>query len=150
MNRRGFTLVELIVVLTILAVTTGLAIPAFRRWVEEDNLTVATRRIEALFRMARDSAIRSGSAVTLVLDSATAHAWLIPSAGNGSEIETAQTDGDAVDLPQSVTLRLSKTRALFRFAAGGAVFGDSLWLTTPYESRLITLDPWTGDVIGQP
>lgn len=149
MNRRGFTLVELIVVLTILAVTTGLAIPAFRRWVEEDDLTVATRRIEALFRMARDSAIRSGSTVTLVLDSATAHAWLIPSAGDGSEVEPIQ-GGDAVDLPQSVTLRLSKTRARFRFTAGGAVFGDSLWLTTPYESRVITLDPWTGDVIEQP
>jgi len=150
MNHRGFTLIELIVVLAILALTTGLAIPAFRRWAEDDDLTVATRRVEALFRMARDSAMRSGSAVTLVLDSATARVWLIPSADNAPGIEEANENGETLELPASIALQLSKTRARFRFAGGGAVFGDSLWLATSYEKRLITMDPWTGDVIQQP
>jgi len=151
-RRGGFTLIELIVVLAVLAVTTGLAVPAFRKWVEEDDITTATRQIESLFRIARDSAIRSGVAMTVAIDSATSRVWLIPAVDDS--VATMQNDtaalGEVLALPQTVSLQLSKLRAHFRFAAGGAVFGDSLWIETPYERRLITLNPWTGDVIEQP
>lgn len=153
----GFTIVEMVVVLVVLGVITGLAVPAYRRWVVEDDLTVATRQVEALFRLVRDSAIRSGLPVTVTLDSVTGRVWILPPGDQNREapapnLEPAQQkilsqEGSLLELPASVSLQLSQQRARFRFRPSGAVFADTVWLLTPFETRLITLNPWSGDVV---
>ena len=157
-NRSGFTIIELIVVMVILAVMTSLAVPAFRSWVDEDDLTVATRRIDTLFRLARDSAVRSGTPMTVWIDSASARVWLVPvildsaatappvTRAGRSEV-TALGAGEDIGFPASIHLQLSRARASFRFAPSGAVFADTLVLATAAASRRITLNPWTGDVV---
>jgi prepilin-type N-terminal cleavage/methylation domain-containing protein len=155
----GFTLLEIMVVFVIVALATSLAVPAWRRWFEEDDMTLATRRIEALFRLARDSAIRSGSPVTVVIDSISGTVWLdapkptaiadsayapAPSMSSASGLP-AET-GTSLELPGSVKLELAQARARFEFAPSGAAFADSLVLRTPLAARLITVHPWTGDV----
>ena len=62
-------------------------------------------------------------------------------------VGTTLVPGEPLELPASVKLELSKARARFRFAASGAVFADSLTLHSAAESKLITLNPWTGDVV---
>jgi len=155
-TRTGFTLVELTVVLIILAVMGGLAVPAFQRWIEEDDLTVAIRRVEALFKIARDSAVNSGAPVTVWIDSATSNVWLLSAKPGSAAVDTvrqrrageiALTPGEPMPLPEAVHMELTKARARFRFAPSGAVFADSLVLRTMTDSLLITLHPWTGDVI---
>jgi len=155
-NRGGFTLVELTVVLIILAVMGALAVPAFQRLVEEDDTTVAIRRVEALFKIARDSAVNSGAPVTVWIDSATSNVWLIGAKTDTAAVDTVRqrhageirlTPGEPMPLPEAVHIELTKTRARFRFAPSGAVFADSLVLRTMTDSLLITLNPWTGDVI---
>ena len=155
----GFSLVEMIVVMGILALAAAVAAPAFRDWVREDDLTVAKRRVEALFRLARDSAIRGGTPVTVVIDSVTSLVWLdAPRLGIEDSVDggkhssdppgpAAVAGGASLELPGTVRLELSAARARFTFAPGGAAFADSLVLRTPLAKRLVTLDPWTGDVV---
>jgi len=75
-NAKGFTLVEMLVVFVIIAAAGAIAVPAFRALYEEDDLDVATKRVELLMRLARDSALRSGRTVTVVVDSVSGLVWL--------------------------------------------------------------------------
>jgi prepilin-type N-terminal cleavage/methylation domain-containing protein len=156
-NPSGFTLVELIVVMIILAVMITLAIPAFRSWVDEDDMTVATRRVEALFRLARDSAVRSGTPVAVLIDSVSSRVWLVSMAmDSASAVAVPNPDktgqnpaasGEELGLPEQVQLQLTRARASFRFAPSGAVFADTLVLMAQNTARIITLNPWTGDLV---
>jgi prepilin-type N-terminal cleavage/methylation domain-containing protein len=155
-NQTGFTLVEVSVVLILLALMGALAVPALRRWVQEDELTEATRRFELLFQLARDSAIATGKPITVWLDSASSSVWL-----TGATVDSVQAGrmpvrhagqlavlpGEPLELPSTVHIELTRARAQFRFSPSGAVFADSLILRTPMVARLITLHPWTGDVV---
>jgi prepilin-type N-terminal cleavage/methylation domain-containing protein len=157
--RPGFTLLEIMAVLLILAFASALAVPAFRKFVEEDDMTKATRRIEALFRVARDSAVRSGWPVTVVIDSAYAQPGSATMRANRSvtmgsgRLRTglAAADhvvqGEDLDLPETVTLGVTRARARFEFAPSGASFPDTLFLRWSTGERMITVHRWTGDIL---
>jgi prepilin-type N-terminal cleavage/methylation domain-containing protein len=54
MNRRGFSLVELIIVIALIAITAAIAVPGFRNYSINTNLRSAVRDMEAdLFRQNR-------------------------------------------------------------------------------------------------
>ena len=72
----GFTLIEVIVTLVVLSVVAALTIPAFLRDPVVADMDDGQGRLEALFRIARDSAVRSAVPVTVAFDSATGYAWL--------------------------------------------------------------------------
>jgi prepilin-type N-terminal cleavage/methylation domain-containing protein len=173
-SRTGFTLVEMLVTLIILTIAAAVAAPAFRTLYEEDPLTKAEHRLEALFRIARDSAIRGGQPVTVVIDSLSGLVWLDapPFAGaadstheaaleeraagigghrapgiSGSRLREAAEGGTSLDLPGGVRLELLRARARFLFAPTGSAFPDTVWLRNSVVTRGVTLDPWTGDAI---
>ena len=163
-TRRGFTLIEVVVVLLILAVAMAVAVPAFVQPARPDDLTDATGRIDALFRFARDSAARSGLTVVVAIDSATGGAWVYPereqddvaSDGTSSRLPIRapgalqrqaalrEAASESLELPPSVRLELSGARARFVFRPAGATYGDSLVLRHGSALRVITVDPWTG------
>jgi Tfp pilus assembly protein FimT len=161
-------------VLLILAFASALAVPAFRKFVEEDDMTKATRRIEALFRVARDSAVRSGWPVTVVIDSVSSKVWLdvaqpvsLDSAYAEPGVHAANrsvtmgssrlrsgvaaadhvVEGEDLGLPESVSLEVTRARARFEFAPSGASFPDTLLLSWTMGQRMITVHRWTGDIL---
>jgi prepilin-type N-terminal cleavage/methylation domain-containing protein len=166
-SRGGFTLLELVAVMIIISITTVIAVPAFRSLIVEDDITTATHRIEALFKVARDSALRGGLPVTVVIDSVSGSVWLdspVPpplddtlsveqrrrnarTIGKYTSLTSADSTGESLELPRGVSLELTRARATFVFAPSGATFADSLVLRTPLTTRLLTVDRWTGDVI---
>lgn len=147
---RGFTLLEIVVTLFILAAIAATAVPAFLRDPELSDLDRATERVEALLYLARDSALASASPVALVVDSVSGLVWLTTSeSGGGSEALLTEA-GTSLDLPMGIRMETSSARARFLFQASGAAFPDTLALYGSTESRMVTVDPWTGHAIVLP
>jgi len=173
-KRAGITLLELIMALTIIALAVGVAVPAFLGLGRRDELTRATQRVQALFRLARDSAISSGLPVTVVIDSVSELVWIdtpkriqlgsqvgseVPASLfedttnaldlallGGEEVLDALVPGEPLGLPQGVRMELPRARARFTFEPTGAALADTLLLTGPFGTRAVTIDAWTGDV----
>ena len=168
-RRAGFTVIEIVVVLLIISIAAALAAPAFRSFFEEDDLTAATHRFETLFAFARDSAIHGGRPVTVLVDSVSGRVWLDTPAADidpdtmpavepgrafgsqamrpGTQRMDGVDEGEPLDLPASIRIELTKARARFTFAPSGAAYADSLVLSSTLGTRLLTLNPWTGDVV---
>jgi prepilin-type N-terminal cleavage/methylation domain-containing protein len=173
-KQSGFTLIELVTALFILSLAVAVAVPAYRSLGEVDDLTQATRRVETLFRLARDSAIRSGLPVTVVIDSIDGLVWIDtrePLGLGSAEVREALAypdyapepsmlsaqvrglnddkllePGSPIGLPGTVRLELPRARARFTFEPTGAALADTLILAGPLATRVITVNPWTGDV----
>lgn len=62
---RGFTLVELLVTVSVLAVLLAVAVPSFQSTIASSQLTGRTNELVSALNMARSEAIRRGTRVTL-------------------------------------------------------------------------------------
>lgn len=62
-NSGGFTLVELMVVLAVLAVLLGVAVPSFQNIINRNRLTAVTNEIVAAIQLARVEAVRRNGRV---------------------------------------------------------------------------------------
>jgi prepilin-type N-terminal cleavage/methylation domain-containing protein len=79
-NRPAFTLLELALVLTILAIIAGTALPAFGRGVDAVSVGAARAELVSAFAVARVTAIRAGGA-SIIIDTATGRVWVETLAG---------------------------------------------------------------------
>jgi type II secretory pathway pseudopilin PulG len=143
----GFTLIEIVVTLFILATVVATTIPAFLSDRERSDLDFATERIEALLYLARDSALHSASPVALVLDSVSGLVWLTTSESGGGSEALLTDSGASLDLPMGIRLETTSARARFLFQPSGAAFPDTLTLRGSTESRSVTVNPWTGHAV---
>jgi type II secretion system protein H len=146
-ERAGFTLIEIVVTLFILAAIAATALPAFLRDRELSDLDQATERIEALLYLARDSALFSASPVALVLDSVSGLVWLTTAESGGGSEALLSGSGSSLDLPLGIRMEMTSARARFLFQPSGAAFPDTLTLHGSTESRSVTVNPWTGHAI---
>lgn len=79
MNRRGFTLIELILVIALAGVILVLAVPSTRDVITGDNLKRASRQLVAMERKLRVDAVRDQINYVLCIDMPNSAYWVITS-----------------------------------------------------------------------
>ena len=137
MRARGFTLLELVLVLAIVALATLLGAGAIGRGMEGLRLRSAANGVAAQLRFTRAQALATGEPQRFTIDPA-AHAWNAPKGRHGDlpprvaiaftgarEAQPAEGVGAVVFFPDGAA-----TGGRVRLAQGGAAWQvDVAWLT---------------------
>ena len=140
--RGGFTLVEMIVVLIVVAVIAGLTAPAMMRITGTPADDSDAAPLTALLRAARRQAIENGSVVTVILDPRAARYRADTSSPRGA----GMLSEGVLAFDPGVTLESDSLRVHFRFRPDGSVFGDTLTVRGRWTTSRLSVDPWTGAV----
>ena len=103
---RGFTLVELLTVVTVLVVLTLIAVPSFNRLNADQRVKMAAMDLFTSLLRARGEAIKQNTDVSLSPAGTWAAGWVV--AVNGTNIDTHAATGNlAISDPGVVTYRSS-------------------------------------------
>ena len=85
LNRRGYTLLELIVVIVLLGLIFGLTVPKFRQALLSDSLDATSIRMIGLVQNLREQAIRGQEPYTLHIDIRSNKIWSFASSASEEE-----------------------------------------------------------------
>ncbi len=83
----GFTLVELLITLTIAAIVTAVAAPSFARLIRDTRLTTSANNLVSVLNLARSESAKRGANVLVQADSGTtawAGGWTVYVDANGN------------------------------------------------------------------
>ncbi|VFQ45119.1 GspH/FimT family pseudopilin [Desulfoluna butyratoxydans] len=132
-NNKGFTLLELMVVVGLITVLAGLAAPEVKQWAASQRLSASVRSIHSAFQLARLEAIKVGGDVVVAFSEGTG-----PS---GTYAAFVDEDGDRVQdtgerVIASGSLSNQVTIGSARFDLGGTGTLDKL--QTHFDSRGLT------------
>ena len=135
---RGFTLLELIVTLFVLALAAALAVPAVGRSTETLQARADVARFAALLRHAREQAITSRRALAVVIDPAERRVAIVAGTDEVRETRT---------LPARLTVEANPPPALtVRFEPHGTSSGGEFRIASGVVAYRVTIDPVTGRV----
>lgn len=135
---RGFTLLEVMVVLTILALTLTLVVPALSRGMSP-SLSDVARELSIGIRQARTAALSAQQTAVFRVDPER-HVYI-------------EHSGESRNIPEDIAIRaqvassevLAK-KAAFRFFADGSSTGGTLLLTQGDQTLAVEVDWLTGKV----
>lgn len=135
----GFTLLEMLVVLGILALAGALAMPLVNRPVGDATLIATAKKLANEMRLARASAIRDNAERTLTIDLARRRFWV-----DGVTGASPIAPGIAVDLVTLQKEQLSARQGRLRFFVDGSATGGNVVLRAGRRTVSIELDWMTG------
>ncbi len=138
---RGFTLMELIVVLAILGLMLILVPPFITRGTPGTELKAASRNVAALMREARQQAIAQNREVAVAVDVDRRYLAIEPGSAH-RELAASIT----LNLVAAESELVEEAVGRIRFYADGTSTGGSLRLSNPAGVREIDVDWLTGRV----
>jgi prepilin-type N-terminal cleavage/methylation domain-containing protein len=139
-DRRGFTLLELIVTLAVLALAVGVAVPTIARSTEAIRVRADVAGFSALLRHARERAIVSRQSQAVVVDP-TRRRIDVLAGGPEGEVRESRV------LPERLTVEAEPPPALVvRFEPQGGSSGGDFRLSAGGVVYRVRVDPLTGRV----
>jgi len=141
-TRGGFTLVEMLVVIAILAVMAAVSVPAIRDLRARDPLVLAASVTTTLLARARLTAVERATPVRVVIDPVGLHYW-VRALRSGAAPDSVMSD--TLLIPGDVTLGGTSARLAVTFTPSGEASGDAIVLTWRGRSASVAADAWTGD-----
>lgn len=133
--RRGYTLVELVVVLAIMAVMTAASVPALGVWLDREP--TGAEAVARLLREARERALDEARSVIVSVDPQTGQ-WSLDD-GRKEAVTGVLRLGDA-------DLAAADQRIVIRFAPTGGAQGEDVVVSRRGAIAVVRADPWTGEV----
>jgi len=126
-QHRGFTLIELMVTIVVLAVLVGLAIPSFRDFVVKSRLRGATDDIVNLLRTAHGSAVKLQRDVNVSVQASTWCAGAVAAADPGAVGDVVPAAAACDCAASTVTCKVAAQNSL---VSAGSYSGVSLSTNT--------------------
>ncbi|MFZ7111338.1 MAG: pilus assembly FimT family protein [Desulfatiglandales bacterium] len=96
-NKKGFTLIEMVVVIGVMAILGAVAVPSFLAWLPDSRLKAAARDLYSNMQKAKMDAIRSNSNYRLVFDQGAGRYQLQDNGGAVKKIVTLADYHNGVD-----------------------------------------------------
>lgn len=143
---RGFTLIEVVVALTIAALLTAATVPAIGRALDRARTNSSARELVAALKKARNEARTSGIDAVFTLD-VTTHVYRV---ANGRDSALSISEGTALTLLTAESERLTPTAGSIRFFPDGSSTGGSITLAHRGREQRVEIDWLTGHVRAQP
>lgn len=134
---RGFTLVELMVTIAILAILLGIALPDFRQMVASERVRSANSDMFSALILARSEAIKRNSTVTIVPDVSNGWkgGWIVQVGGNTVQTQNALNADVTVKQMDSSNSVVSATTV--SFGGNGRPTPSSADITFVFSSAAI-------------
>ncbi len=126
MEKEGFTMMELLVTMVVLAIVVTITIPVFARWLPDYKLRAAARDVYSNMQLAKMSAVRNNAAWAIVFDTG-ANRYFVCS-DDGADDDWTTTGDNAIEK----TVNLSDYGNSIQYGHGsatvaiGAGFGDEV------------------------
>lgn len=147
----GYTLVELLIVMAVIAMVAGLGVPFFARSLERAELRSSAGELAALMRMARQEAIARKTVFSAVIDPAQKAAYAIEGRFDAANPQAA-FNGAVVRIPDAVKVWTPHDGLLLlEFSPAGTATACDLAVTSakadsPEDGNgyRVTLDPLSG------
>jgi prepilin-type N-terminal cleavage/methylation domain-containing protein len=143
MNKRGVTLIEVVIVFAIIAIGAVLMVPNMGAWIPNYRLRSATRDLVSTMRVAQMRAVSNNAEYQV---SITGGSYTLQRYSSG--LATWVSEGDATTLPTGITINSNNflsNNPLFR--PNSSSNGGSLVLgNTKGTQRTITVLPSTGRI----
>ena len=123
-TQRGFTLIEMMVTVTIIAVMLGLGVPSFRNFIASQKAKSASHDLMTAMVIARSEAIKRNAVVTLapVTADTWVSGWTVSAAPSATTVHQQQAlSGVTISLaPSTVVFQANgRTTATSRFQVTG-------------------------------
>lgn len=135
----GFTLIELMVTVAMLAILAALATPSFRQFVEAQRLRDASFGLVSDLTLARSEAIKRGGNVAITpVGGNWTQGWVVTLAGGGGSLSEQRAPGNGVTL-DTLAANIVFDRNGRSTAAGTVRF--ALTTTSQNRHRCISIDP---------
>ena len=132
-RREGYTLLEAMATLVILAAAGAIAIPALVAWRPLSARDAAAGELVRVIGLARSQAVAIGAGTELVMDAASARAWLRP-----------RDTSFVLALPNGCRLS-GAPRSRLHLDADGPARGDAPVVVCGLDSARISIDALTGE-----